>query len=252
MVENHFDRKIKIFQCDGGLEYNNTALQDHCLSSGIIFRKSCPETQAQNCIVERKYKHILEMVRTFLIQSQLLSTYWVEAAFVAIFTINCLPTPVHDNKSPFEKLFHRIPDYNFLGTFHCECFPNIPASSSNKLQPRSVPSVFFGYTNQYKGYGKIYVSQHVCFHENVFPFQDLSSTRAPMLRNLDCIINDILTLTSVALSSSPVSTLPSPPRLLSCVHSATSAESETPPSAQPVPSIRPQAMCPLTAWALPN
>ena len=69
------------------------------------------------------------MGRTFLIQSQLPSTYWVEDAFAAVFTINYLSTPIHDNKCPFETLFHHIPDYNFLWPFGCECFPNIHTSA---------------------------------------------------------------------------------------------------------------------------
>lgn len=83
MVENQFDRKIKIFQCDGGLEFDNTSLQEQCVPSSILFCKSCPDTQAQNGIAEHKHKHILEMVCTFLIQSLLPSSYWAEAACVA-------------------------------------------------------------------------------------------------------------------------------------------------------------------------
>jgi len=112
LVENHFDQKIKIFQCDGGLEFDNNSLKNHCLASGILFRKSCPGTQAHNGVAERK--HILEMVRTFLIQSFVPSTYWGKVAFVAIFSINWLPTPILGHKSPFKKLFNRITDYTFL------------------------------------------------------------------------------------------------------------------------------------------
>ena len=78
MVENQFDWKIKIFQCDGGLEFDNTSLQEQCVPSGILFCKSCPNTQPHNDIAERKHKHILEMVRTFLIQSLPASSYWVK------------------------------------------------------------------------------------------------------------------------------------------------------------------------------
>ena len=122
--------------------------------------------------------HILEMVRTFLIQSLLPSTYWVEVAFAAVLTINRLPTSILDKKSAFEKLYNCIPNYTFPWTFGCACFSNITPSSSNKLQPWFVHCVFLGYANQYKGYccydcgtGKIHISGHVRFHENVFCFQ---------------------------------------------------------------------------------
>jgi len=78
----------------------------------------------------------------FFIQSGLPYLFWVEAAFVVVFTINRLPTPTLAHQSPFQKLFGRVPDYIFLRTFGCECFPNFSACSSNKLQLGPF-SVFF-------------------------------------------------------------------------------------------------------------
>ena len=66
--------------------------------------------------------------------------------------INRLPTPLLENKSPYEILFQRLPDYSFLKPFGCACFPNFVATSANKLQPRSVECVFLGYAPQTKGY----------------------------------------------------------------------------------------------------
>lgn len=44
MVENLFDRKIKYFQSDGGLEFDNSPLKSHLDSCEISFRKSCSHT----------------------------------------------------------------------------------------------------------------------------------------------------------------------------------------------------------------
>ena len=74
LLENHFDKKNKISQCDEGLEFDNHSLKDHCIASGIHFQKSCVETQAQHGVTEHKNKHNLETIRTFLIQSLLPST----------------------------------------------------------------------------------------------------------------------------------------------------------------------------------
>jgi len=81
----------------------------------------CSNTQVQNGVVECKHRHNLEMVRAFLIQSQLPSYSWVEIACLAIFTMNRLPTRTLGNKSPFEQLFGHTPHYDFLRTFDCEC-----------------------------------------------------------------------------------------------------------------------------------
>jgi len=79
MVENQFDRKIKIFQFDGGLEFDYTSLKDQCLASGLIFRKSCPDTETQNGAAESKHKHLLEIFCSISILAslQLLGGSWI-------------------------------------------------------------------------------------------------------------------------------------------------------------------------------
>lgn len=79
--------------------------------------------------------------------------------------------------SPFQKLFHRTPDYRFLKVFGCSYFSYIVPYNKNKLQPKSIHCVFLGYDENRKGYrcldkstSKIYISRHVLFDENSFPF----------------------------------------------------------------------------------
>jgi hypothetical protein len=54
--------------------------------------------------------------------------------------------------TPYEFLFLQKPDYSHLRSFRCLCFPNLSATTSHKLTPRSVACVFHGYTNEHKGY----------------------------------------------------------------------------------------------------
>jgi len=75
------------------------------------------------------------------------------------------------------SVFRRTPDYNFLHTFGCLCFPFLRPYHAHKLDLCSLPCVFLGYSSSHLGYRcldlashRIYVSHHVCFHENVFPF----------------------------------------------------------------------------------
>lgn len=44
-VENLFNCKIKMFQRDEGLEFDNSPEKNHFLKQDICFRKSCPDTQ---------------------------------------------------------------------------------------------------------------------------------------------------------------------------------------------------------------
>jgi histone deacetylase 1/2 len=97
--------------------------------------------------------------------------------FELCFWIINLSHRIPNYKSLFECLFRRIPNYNFLCTFGCLCFPFLCPYHAHKLDFRSSPCVFLGYSSSHLGYHCldlayhcIYVSRHVCFHENVFPF----------------------------------------------------------------------------------
>lgn len=82
------------------------------------------------------------------------------------------------NVSPHEKLFLKPPDYDFLSVFGCLCFPLLRPYNRHKLDFRSAPCVFVGYCSNQHGYkcldasGRVYVSQHVKFHESVFPLAE--------------------------------------------------------------------------------
>lgn len=96
----------------------------------------------------------------------------------SVYLINRMPTLVLQNKSPFACLFDRTPDYNFLHIFGCLCFPFLRPYHAHKLDFRSSPCVFLGYSSSHLGYrcldlesDRIYISRHVRFHESVFPFR---------------------------------------------------------------------------------
>ena len=63
-----------------------------------------------------------------------------------------MPTIVLQNKSPFECLFRRPPNYNFLRTFGCLCFPFLRPYHAHKLDFQSSPCVFLGYSSSHLGY----------------------------------------------------------------------------------------------------
>ena len=74
-------------------------------------------------------------------------------------------------------MFNCTPDYDFLHTFGCLYFPFLHPYHAHKLDFRSSPCVFLGCGSSHLGYRCfdlasqcIYVSRHVRFHENVFPF----------------------------------------------------------------------------------
>lgn len=176
-VENQFDKRIKVFQSDGGGEFTSNRLQKHFQDNGIAHHKSCPYTPAQNGIAERKHRHIVELGLSMMFQSQVPLHHWVEGFFTATHLINMLHSSSLKNKTPHEVLHNQKPDYSYLRVFGSACYPCLRSYSAHKFEPRSLQCVFVGYNADYKGYrclypptGRVYISRHVIFDEKLFPF----------------------------------------------------------------------------------
>ena len=68
-VENQFSMNIKTLHIDSSSEYLSTKFQAFLASKGIIYQCSCFATPQQNGVVERKNRHLLDVVRTLLLES---------------------------------------------------------------------------------------------------------------------------------------------------------------------------------------
>ncbi|CAL1404046.1 unnamed protein product [Linum trigynum] len=184
LVEKFFGTPIKTFQSDWGGEYQ--ALSTYLRDNGIAHRSSCPYTPEQNGCAERKHRHIVNNGLALLHHAHVPQKYWSLAFDTACYLINRTPTPLLDHDSPFHFLFKRLPDISNLRVFGCLCYPWLRPLTSNKLDPRSLPCVFLGYSKFHKGYrclhiptGRIYINRHVLFDESRFPFAELISPHSP-------------------------------------------------------------------------
>ena len=84
MIETLFNRIVKIFRPDNAKEYNDKSFLSFLDNKGTLPHQSCPYTSQQNGRTERKYRHILDVVRILLISASLLERFWGEAALVAM------------------------------------------------------------------------------------------------------------------------------------------------------------------------
>ena len=138
-----------------------------------------------------------------LAQANLPLKLWWNAFHIAIFLINSIPTPTLNNISPYQKLFHQKPYYNFLRTSSCACYPYLRPLNRHKLEFRLGRCVFIGYSSQHKGYqclhffGRVYILNLVIFDEDSFPYvsgSDFSS------------VTQSYTLTDTVSNASTIST----------------------------------------------
>jgi hypothetical protein len=182
LVKNLFDRNIKIPRSDGGREFMFGEFTKFLQTEGIQHQVSYPYTLEQNDMVERKHHHIIETGLSLLDFAGLPRKFWLKAFTTAVYPINRMPLKIDNdqdaNRTPYEYLFKRTPDYSHLHAFDCLCYPWLRPYHKNKLEERSAKCIFLGYNMQHKGYrcldidkNKMHISLHVVFYDHVFPFK---------------------------------------------------------------------------------
>ncbi|KAD2392991.1 hypothetical protein E3N88_39968 [Mikania micrantha] len=175
MAERQFKTHLKAVQTDWGGEFRN--LSPFFKNLGIIHRLSCPHTSEQNGFVERRHRHVVETGLTLLAQSGVPKRFWNFAFETATYLINRMPSRTSSHIPPLEQLFHHKPDLSFLRVFGCQCFPHLRPYNPHKMDFRSLPCIFLGYSSSHYGYqcldpstNRLYIARHVRFNEACFPF----------------------------------------------------------------------------------
>ena len=105
MVETQFSKRVKIFRSDNALEYTQYAFQAILHSYGTIHQLTCPGASQQNGRAERKFCHILDIVRALLLFAKVPAFFLGKAALHVVHAINRIPSPIIQNQTPYEHVF---------------------------------------------------------------------------------------------------------------------------------------------------
>jgi transposase InsO family protein len=79
LVANQFNARVRILRTDNGTEYVNNALGAYILDQGIVHQTTCTGTPPRNGVAERKNRHLLEVARSFMFQTNVPKYLWSEA-----------------------------------------------------------------------------------------------------------------------------------------------------------------------------
>ncbi|KAG8491616.1 hypothetical protein CXB51_014995 [Gossypium anomalum] len=175
LVENQTGSKIRVLRTDNRAKYLSERFQKLCEQAGIYHQLTTVYTPQQSGVCERKNRTVMNMARCLLFQSKLPSRFWVEAVNTSVYLLNKLPTRAVKDKTPFEAWYRLKPSVSHLKVFGCLCYALIPAERRTKLERRSAPGIFVGYSSTKKGYRvydpstkKILVSRDIKFDEEKF------------------------------------------------------------------------------------
>ncbi|CAL2271615.1 unnamed protein product [Prunus armeniaca] len=187
----------RVLRFDNGGEFLNHDLNQFLQDHGIIHQRSCPYTPQRNGVVERKNKHLLEVIRASIFSANMPRSFWGEAVVSAAYLINRIPFSILNFQTPLQTLHHHIqtlPTPNLEPwIFGCVVFVHLHDHQLSKLDPRAKKCVFIGYEPYQKRYRcyhppsqKVFTSIDVVFREHDLYFstaqeENRESTTDPIL-----------------------------------------------------------------------
>ena len=126
------------------------------------------------------------MVWTFLIEDSPLVHFWV-TQFILLFLLQIIFLHLlWMSLLLLKNYLTKKLNYSLFRVFGCECDPNLSVRAPPELFSKSKWSVFFGYTQNYKGYccfdptnGQVRINHHVHFVEHKFLYLDLAPPSGP-------------------------------------------------------------------------
>lgn len=133
MAMTQHGKKIKVIRSDNALEFSDNKCKSFYAEQGIIHQTSCVDRPQQNGRVERKHRNILEMSRALRFQSGLPLQFWGDCVQAAVYITNRLPTPLLNNRTPYEVIFNKKPKYSSMKTFGCLAMASNPSRVGDKF-----------------------------------------------------------------------------------------------------------------------
>jgi hypothetical protein len=173
-VANQFDKHVKFVRNDGAKEFATNVIKDFYADHGIEHQVTVRYAHQTNSTAERNIRSIVTMGRSMLHHARLNKSFWAEAAMVAIYIKNRLPSPKSETKTPYEMVYGIKPSVKHLRVFGCLVFVLTPKELRRKWDAKARPGLFMGYQESSKAYrvfdieaGKVVISRDVNFDETV-------------------------------------------------------------------------------------
>ncbi|RVX00402.1 Retrovirus-related Pol polyprotein from transposon TNT 1-94 [Vitis vinifera] len=199
MIETQYNAKVRVLRSDNGGEYHSSDFQKYLEGHDILHQTTCSNTPQQNGVVERKNRHLLEVVHASLIAAKIPISYWREAITSVAYLINRVPSSSIDFPTPLQALTNIVVVPTVTNppphVFGCMAFVHLHKHQRTKLTSRALHRVFVGYALHKKGYRcyhpptrRMFITMDVVFHEDSMYFlfeSELQGEYHKEIRTLD-------------------------------------------------------------------
>nr|GEU96451.1 retrovirus-related Pol polyprotein from transposon TNT 1-94 [Tanacetum cinerariifolium] len=146
------DRKVKVIRCDNETEFKNRDMNQFCEMKGIMRQYSVARTPQKNRVAERRNKTLIEVAKTMLADSKLLTTFWAEPVSTACYVQNRVLVVNPHNKNPY-KLFHgKTSMLSFMRPFGCLVTILNTIDHLGKFDGKADEGFFVGYSLNSKAF----------------------------------------------------------------------------------------------------
>ena len=147
-AEQWLGKSLKTLRSDRGGEYLDTKFKDHLLEHGILSQLTTPGTPQQNCVVERRNRTLLDMVRSMISYSSLPISFWGYSLQTAVYILNVIQSK-SIQKTPLELWNGHKPSLRHFRIWGC--LAHVLKGKTGKLEPRTEVCLFVGYPKGTRG-----------------------------------------------------------------------------------------------------
>ena len=130
---------------DQGTEFKNDEFKTYTSEKGIIMNFAAPYSPATMGMIERTNRTLAEMVRTMLLESGLPKNLWPHLIIHAVWIKNRVPHAALKGKTPYEELYHEIPDLSRVPRIGASIYVLDQTGKPKKLDAKAAPFPFIGF-----------------------------------------------------------------------------------------------------------
>ncbi|GKB03151.1 ribonuclease H-like domain-containing protein [Tanacetum coccineum] len=170
-------------------------MNQFCEMKGIKREFTVARTSQQNGVVERKNWTLIETVKTMLVGSKLLTTFWTKVVNSACYVQNRVLVIKPQNKTPYELFLGRKHALSFMRPFECPVTILNTIDHLGKFNGKADEGFFVGYSTNSKAI-RVFNSRtriveenlHVQFSENT---PNIAESGPNWLFDIDALTNSM-------------------------------------------------------------